>query len=58
MARSTDAKRSYQDKESYKWEHASVQITKRLGFAMQWTISVCDRESDVYEYLLYKYGHD
>jgi hypothetical protein len=49
--------RAYEDKESYKWEQASVQMAKRLGPAMQRTISVCDRESDVYEYLLYKYGH-
>lgn len=50
--------RAYEDKESYKWEQASVQMAKRLGSAMQRTISVCDRESDVYEYLSYKYGHD
>jgi hypothetical protein len=50
--------RAYEDKESYKWEQASVQMAKRLGSAMQRTISVCDRESDVYEYLLYKCGHD
>ena len=50
--------RAYEDKESYKWEQASVQMAKRLGSAMQRTISVCDRESDVYEYLLYKCQHD
>lgn len=49
--------RSYEDKESYKWEQASVHMAKHLGAAMQRTISVCDRESDVYEYLMYKYGH-
>jgi len=47
-------RRAYEDKESYKWEQASVQTAKRLGSAMERTISVCDRESDVYEYLLYK----
>ena len=46
--------RAYEDKESYKWEQASVQTSKRLGLAMERTLSICDRESDVYEYLLYK----
>jgi hypothetical protein len=50
--------RAYEDKECYKWEHASVQMAKHLGAAMQRAISVCDHESDVYEYLSYKYGHD
>ncbi len=50
--------RAYEDKESYRWEQASVQVSNRLGSVMQRTISVCDRESDVYEYLLYKCGHD
>lgn len=49
---------AYEDKESYKWEQASVQMAKYLGSAMQCTISVYDRESDVYEYLLYKCQHD
>jgi hypothetical protein len=50
--------RAYEDKESYKWEQASVQMAKRLGPVIQRTISVCDRESDVYEYLLYKHRED
>ena len=50
--------RAYEDKESYKWEQASVQTAKRLGLAMARTLSVCDRESDVYEYLLYKCQHN
>lgn len=50
--------RAYEDKESYKWEQASVQTAKRLGLAMERTLSVCDRESDVYEYLLYKCQHN
>jgi hypothetical protein len=50
----TRKQRAYEDKESYKWEQASVQMAKYLGSAIQRTISVCDRESDVYEYLLYK----
>ena len=46
--------RAYEDKESYKWEQASEHTAERLGAAMVRTISVCDRESDVYEYLDYK----
>lgn len=49
--------RAYEDKESYKWQQASEQTAKRLGSAMAKTLSVCDRESDVYEYLLYKCQH-
>ena len=50
--------RMYQDKESYKWEQASRRMAARLGAAMSRTISVCDRESDVYDYLAYKRDHD
>ncbi len=46
--------RAYKDKESYKWEQASIQIAERLGETMARTISVCDREADLYEYLNYK----
>lgn len=46
--------RNYQDKESYKWQQASERVALRLGETMARTISVCDRESDVYEYLRYK----
>lgn len=49
--------RPYVEKESYKWERASQQVALRLGTAMSHTISVCDRESDVYEYLAYKHQH-
>lgn len=48
--------RPYSEKESYKWEHASEQMAARLGPAMTRTISVCDREADLYEYLSYKLG--
>lgn len=48
--------RAYGDKESFKWEQASVRMTERLGETMARTISVCDRESDIYEYLSYKLG--
>lgn len=46
--------RDYEDKESFKWEHASTCTAARLGETMARTISVCDRESDVFEYLDYK----
>jgi len=46
--------RDYHDKESYKWEHASRVMTKRLGQKTQDVISVCDREADIYDYLFYK----
>jgi hypothetical protein len=48
------AQRAYQDKESAKWERASERVAARLGATMARVISVCDRESDVYEYLRYK----
>ena len=51
----TRRQRSYQDRESYKWEQASVDTARCLGPAMQRTISVCDRESDIYDYLCYKH---
>jgi len=46
--------RDYQKKESRKWEQASQAMSQRLGSLMADTISVCDRESDIYEYLAYK----
>jgi hypothetical protein len=50
----TRRQRTYQDRESYKWEHASVATAQCLGPAMQRTISVCDRESDIYDHLWHK----
>ncbi len=47
--------RDYKEKESMKWETASRHMEARLGTElMSRVISVCDRESDVYEYLTYK----
>lgn len=46
--------RPYEHKESIKWQRASERVTSRLGEQMAQVISVCDREADVYEYLLYK----
>jgi hypothetical protein len=51
--------RSYEEKESFKWQRASLNIRKRLGDeVMAKTVSVCDREADVYEYMTYKVEHD
>lgn len=51
----TRKQRTYRDKESYKWEQASVAMAQRLGPTMPHTISVADRESDIYDYLWYKH---
>lgn len=48
------ARQPYEKKESYKWQRSSEAVCERLGETMSRTISVCDRESDVYEYLHYK----
>ena len=50
------AKRAYGDKESYKWQRASERMAARLGETQGRTVSVCDREADVYEYLQHKVG--
>jgi hypothetical protein len=47
-------KRKYEEKESYKWERNSRMLCERLGDLMPKVISVCDRESDIYEYMQYK----
>lgn len=44
----------YPEKEGYKWEAASINMSSRLGTKINDVISVCDREADIYEYLLYK----
>ncbi|QDP72081.1 IS4 family transposase [Legionella israelensis] len=46
--------RPYHEKESYKWEESSRLVRRRMGTLMRRVISVCDRESDVYEYLNFK----
>ena len=48
------AAQDYHDKESFKWQRSSEAMAERLGDTLQHTISVCDRESDVYEYMHYK----
>lgn len=50
-------KRAYRSKESYKWERSARRMSKRMGEKMSQTITVCDREADVYEYLSYKLRH-
>ena len=50
--------RPYEEKESFKWQQSSENIEHRLGEQMVKTISVCDREADVFEYTLYKLKHN
>lgn len=50
-------KRTYEAKESFKWESASRRIAQRFGDKMDDVISVCDREADIYDYLRYKQSH-
>ena len=52
--RAKHASTPYTEKEGYKWESASVNMSARLGAKIDDVISVCDREADIYEYLLYK----
>jgi len=49
------SQRAYEDKESYKWQRASERAQVRLGETIERTVSVCDREADIYEYLCYKH---
>jgi len=50
-------RRSYREKESFKWEAAHERLRRRMP-SMENVITVCDRESDVTEYLRYLVGHD
>jgi|GEM_PF-639857 len=54
MSRSERRRRPYTEKESYKWEHVSRCMNELFGNQMENSISVCDREADIYEYLYYK----
>ncbi len=47
-------KRAYEDKESYKWQRSSEVMAERFAPVIGRIISVCDRESDIYEYIKYK----
>lgn len=46
--------RAYDDKESHKWEESSLLVQRRMGSLMRKVISVCDRESDIYDYINFK----
>lgn len=46
--------RKYEEKESFKWQRASEALAARTGDRQARLISVCDRESDVFEYLSHK----
>jgi hypothetical protein len=47
-------RRKYETKESYKWQRSSESMNQRYAGVMKNIISVCDRESDMYEYISYK----
>ena len=48
-------RRAYEDKESFKWQRAGQAVRARLGEALsRRVISVCDREADITEYLLWQ----
>lgn len=48
-------RRAYEDKESFKWQRAGQAVRLRLGEALSARlISVCDREADITEYLLWQ----
>lgn len=49
--------RSYQDKESFKWESCLSRSAERLGAQMSRVVTVCDREADLYEFLAYNELH-
>lgn len=51
------SKRSYQEKESFKWEAAQERLCHRMP-DMGRVISICDREADIYDYLHYMDGGD
>lgn len=51
--------RSYEDKESFKWQQTALEMRERFGSElMERIISVCDREGDVFAYLANKRAHD
>ena len=56
--RNQRTKTRYEEKESYKWEKNTHHLEARLGSKIKDTISICDREADVYEYIQYKLRHN
>jgi len=49
--------REYKTKESYKWQRSSEAMTARYANVMNNIISVCDRGSDIFDYIAYKDKH-
>jgi len=52
----TRKERPYEEKESFKWEASAAAVAERLASHRQNTVLVTDRESDVYEYVVYVIG--
>jgi hypothetical protein len=48
-------RRSYHERESFKWEAANERIGHRIA-DMSRVVMVCDREADIYDYLTYLCG--
>lgn len=49
--------RHYRKKESFKWEAACERLRQRMP-TMKPVVTVCDREADIYEFLLYQLKHE
>ena len=56
--RASRNERDYEDKESFKWEASATAAAERMHLAGlgERTIQITDRESDIYEYLMYQLG--
>jgi hypothetical protein len=48
----------YEAKESFKWQQNAEDLRQRLGERMEQVISVCDREADIFPYMVNKCAHD
>jgi len=48
----------YEQKESFKWEHSISRVAERFVQYLKRIIFVLDRESDIYELLMYLIGND
>jgi hypothetical protein len=48
----------YEQKESFKWEYSISRVAERFVDYLERIIFVMDRESDIYELLMYLIGHD
>jgi hypothetical protein len=51
-AKKKGTKKSYEDKESHRWEESCERVRERLG-SMANVITVADREADIFEFLHY-----